>query len=85
VIATGQSLDVSGVSTANGANIHIWAWNGGNNQQWRFENAGDGYWKIIARHSNKCVDVQGASTADGANVHQWDCITGAQNQAFQLR
>jgi hypothetical protein len=85
VIATGQSLDVSGVSTANGANIHIWAWNGGNNQQWRFENAGDGYWKIIARHSNKCVDVQGASTADGANVQQWDCITGAQNQAFQLR
>ena len=85
VIATGQALDVSGVSTANGANIQIWAWNGGNNQQWRFENAGDGYWKIIARHSNKCVDVQGASTADGANVHQWDCITGAQNQAFQLR
>ena len=85
VIATGQALDVSGVSTANGANIQIWAWNGGNNQQWRFENAGNGYWKIIARHSNKCVDVQGASTADGANVHQWDCITGAQNQAFQLR
>jgi hypothetical protein len=85
VIATGQALDVSGVSTANGANIQIWAWNGGNNQQWRFENAGDGYWKIIARHSNKCVDVQGVSTADGANVQQWDCITGAQNQAFQLR
>ena len=85
VIATGQALDVSGVSTANGANIQIWAWNGGNNQQWRFENAGDGYWKIIARHSNKCVDVQGASTADGANVQQWDCITGARNQAFQLR
>jgi ricin-type beta-trefoil lectin protein/cellulase (glycosyl hydrolase family 5) len=85
VIATGQALDVSGASTANGANIHIWAWGGGNNQQWRFENAGNGYWKIIARHSNKCLDVQGASTADGANVHQWDCITGAQNQAFQLR
>ena len=84
VIATGQCIDVSGISTANGANIHTWTYSGGNNQQWRFENAGNGYWKIIARHSNKCLDVQDVSTADGANIHQWDCLTGAQNQAFQL-
>jgi len=84
VIATGQAIDVSGVSTANGANIHIWQYHGGNNQQWRFEHVGNGYYKIIARHSNKCLDVAEISTADGANIHQWDCLSGAQNQAFQL-
>lgn len=84
VIATGQALDVSGISTADGANIHTWQYLGGNNQQWRFESSGNGYWKIIARHSGKCLDVSGISTADGANVHQWTCISGAQNQAFQI-
>ncbi len=84
VVATGQAIDVDGVSTADGANIHTWAYGGGNNQQWRFEDQGGGYYKIIARHSDKCLDVDGVSTADGANIHQWTCIAGAQNQAFEV-
>ncbi len=84
VIATSQCIDVSGISTADGANIHTWAYGGGNNQQWRFEDQGGGYYKIIARHSDKCLDVEGVSTADGANIHQWTCNAGAQNQAFEV-
>jgi hypothetical protein len=30
-------MDVSGVSTADGANIHQWTYVGGNNQQWAFQ------------------------------------------------
>lgn len=84
VIAPGQAIDVSGMSTANGTNIHTWAYSGGTNQQWRFEGSGNDYFKIIARHSGKCLDVASASLADGANINQWDCISGAQNQAFQV-
>lgn len=84
VIAAGQAIDVSGGSTANGANIHTWAYVGGDNQQWRFEETGNGHFKIIARHSGKCLDVSEVSAADGANIHQWDCISDAPNQAFQL-
>ncbi len=84
VVATSQAIDVDGISTADGANIHTWAYGGGNNQQWKFEDQGGGYYKIIARHSDKCLDVSDISTADGANLHQWTCIAGAQNQAFEV-
>lgn len=34
--------------------------------------AGDGYYKIVARHSGRIVEVAGASTASGAIIQQWD-------------
>jgi hypothetical protein len=42
-----------------------------------------GYYKVIAKHSGKCLDVNGASTADGANVQQWSC-NGGNNQRWKL-
>jgi len=42
-----------------------------------------GYYKVIAKHSGKCLDVKGLSTADGANVQQWSC-TGGNNQRWKL-
>jgi len=35
--ATGSCLDVSGVSTADGANVQLWQWLSGSNQQWAFQ------------------------------------------------
>ncbi len=35
-VNSGKSLDVQDVSTANGANIQVWDYTGGNNQQWQF-------------------------------------------------
>src|SRR5689334_3398596 len=32
--ATGSCLDVNGASTADGANVQLWQWLNGNNQQW---------------------------------------------------
>lgn len=84
VLATDKGLDVNGVSTSSGANIQIWDYWGGYGQQFRFQSAGTGVWRIIARHSDKCFDVEGASTADGANVQQWNCTSGSAWQMFQL-
>jgi len=33
---------------------------------------GDGYHRIVNRHSGKVLNVAGAGTADGADVDQWD-------------
>jgi O-glycosyl hydrolase len=75
-------LDVSGGSTADGASVIQWTWNGGRNQEWQLQDMGGGYSRIINRQSGKCLDVSGVSTSDGAAIVQWTCGGGA-NQQFQ--
>ena len=90
---SGQVLDVGASSTADRAPVVQWPYNGGNNQQWSFQDAGGGYFRIVNRNSSKCLDVGEASTADGAAVIQWTCGAGANQQwqwvangsYFQLR
>ena len=76
-------IDVSDVSTANGAKVHLWTWVGGNNQQWIPESMGNGYYRFRARHSGRCLDVPGASTATGVQLQQYDC-NGTPAQSFRL-
>ena len=57
-----------------------WTCGTGTNQQWRLQDAGDGYVSLAARHSGKCLDVNSGSTADGAAMVQWTCGTGANQQ-----
>ncbi|MEN6320661.1 MAG: RICIN domain-containing protein [Syntrophaceae bacterium] len=80
---SGKCLDVSGVSTANGANIIQYDCHGGSNQQWTLTNKGDGYYLAVAKHSGKCLDVSGVSTANGTNIIQYDCH-GGSNQQWKL-
>ncbi|WP_339617405.1 RICIN domain-containing protein [uncultured Gilvimarinus sp.] len=77
-------LDIDSFSTANGANALLWSYSGGENQQFRFQSAGEGRWRIINRLSQKCLDVNANDTADGANLIQWECLAGATNQQYQL-
>ena len=79
---SGKVADVTGQSTADGARVEQYTWNGGNNQQWQFVDVGSGYFKIVGRQSNKCLDVVSASTADGAQIDIWTC-NGGTNQQFQ--
>ena len=79
---SGKVADVAGQSTADGARVKQYPWNGGNNQQWQFQDAGGGYFRIVGRQSDKCLDVVSASTADGAQIDIWTC-NGGQNQQFQ--
>jgi pectinesterase len=83
-LATDKALDVANASTSSGANIQLWSYWGGSGQQFRFQNAGAGIYRIIARHSGKCLDVASASMADGANVQQWNCSEGSRHQMFSL-
>ncbi|GAA2123630.1 hypothetical protein GCM10009802_28090 [Streptomyces synnematoformans] len=80
---SGKALDVSDVSTADGAPVHQWTRHDGNNQQWQFVDSGDGFYRLQARHSGKVLDVAGVSTADGAALQQWADHGGA-NQQFRL-
>ena len=72
VCAPGKRLDVSGVSAADGANVHIWTDFSASNQRWKAELQADGRYELTPQHaSNKRLDVNGASSAEGANVHSW--------------
>jgi hypothetical protein len=70
---TGKYADIEGPSTDNGAVLHQWSWTGGDNQWWWRIDAGGGYYKVVSRHSDKCLDVAGPSRDAGATVHQWEC------------
>lgn len=78
------ALDVDSFSTDNGANVMLWDYWGAPNQQFRFQGAGSGQWRIINRNSEKCLDVEEAATTDSTNVFQWQCISGATYQMFSL-
>jgi Ricin-type beta-trefoil lectin domain. len=84
VNAPTKSLDIDSLSLSNGANIMLWEYWGGWNQQFRFQSAGSGKWRMINRNSELCADVDGLSTGDGANLVQWECISGNNNQIFEL-
>jgi hypothetical protein len=53
-------------------------------EAWTLEPAGDGYVRIVARHSGKAMDVEFASADDGARVIQYTPHSGA-NQQWLLR
>jgi hypothetical protein len=82
---SGKCLDVAGVSTADGANVHQWTCLfAQRNQEWRLVQKDNGYFTVVARHSGKCLDVAGVSISEGANVHQWTCLPGQRNQEWRL-
>ncbi|WP_410812647.1 glycoside hydrolase family 97 catalytic domain-containing protein [Micromonospora sp. 067-2] len=80
---SGKVLDVTGGSTADGADVVQYTDTDATNQQWRFVDAGGGYYRLLARHSGKALDVTGGSTADGADVVQWT-DSGGQNQQWSV-
>ena len=54
------------------------------NQKWEFVEVEQGYFKIITKHSQKCLDVQGARKQENrANVWQFN-YHGGDNQKWKL-
>ncbi|MFE9139094.1 RICIN domain-containing protein [Streptomyces sp. NPDC007355] len=78
---SGKCLDVSGLSTADGAEVFQYACNGGRNQEWAVRGSG-GYLTLTARHSAKCSRPSGGSTTNGAGAVQWAC-DGTTSQQLQ--
>lgn len=65
-----KCLDVSGGSTAWGANVQTWECNASMAQQWRYDMGRATY---VNPHSNLCLDVENGVAADKTNVRIWDC------------
>ncbi|MFG2542980.1 RICIN domain-containing protein [Streptomyces sp. NPDC048594] len=78
-----QVVDVSNVSTADNAPVHLWTYGGGANQQWQPVDEGGGAYHFVNRHSGKCLDVPSASAADGVQLVQYTC-NGSAAQRFQV-
>lgn len=69
---TSYVLDVNNYATFNGGNVEIYPYHNTNNEKWRIEGAGNGYYKIIDSNSGKALDVNGGSSASGTNVQIWE-------------
>jgi hypothetical protein len=78
---SGKYADIDGISTAAGARLHQWASTGRTNQQFEFVDAGEGHFKIKARHSGLVLQV--ASNESGADITQ-QADTNAQSQHWRL-
>lgn len=79
------SLDIEKKSTADGANVEIYQYNGGDNQLFNFTKNSDGSYVIRTKITNSasCIDVSEYSTDSGANIHQYT-YNGTTNQHFYL-
>ncbi|GMA16178.1 RICIN domain-containing protein [Deinococcus metallilatus] len=82
-MCSGKGLDVQNASTANGASVMQWDYQGGTNQQWTLQATDSGYFKLVARHSGKALEVYGWATANGSRVGQWG-YGGGTNQQWKL-
>ena len=65
-------LDINGASSDNGANVQLYEYSVDPQKRFKVKYLNDGYYSIIAEHSNKALDVKDASKAKGANVWQWE-------------
>lgn len=75
-----SALDISGQSTENKANVHLWTRHNGNSQKFSIEKIGD-YYRITNINSGKVLDVDGAGNKNGTNVFQYDS-QGSNNQQW---
>lgn len=82
---SGLYLDIEDGSSANGANVRQWDYNGSDAQKFRFVSTGDGYYYILTGASNYkgCVDVDSGSAADGTNILQWE-YWGGEMQKYRV-
>lgn len=64
-------LDVSGGSSADGANVQIWQNNDTGAQKWNFSRNVDGSYTIVNAASGKALDVKDAAASSGTNIQQW--------------
>jgi lysophospholipase L1-like esterase len=71
-----RCLDVAGVSTTPGTQVHLWDCHDGVNQRWTRTAAGE-----LRVYGDRCLDVNGNGTADRTKVQIWGC-NGSTAQRF---
>ena len=80
---SGKALDDRAFAADNGAAVVQWTRTGLANQQWRFIDAGGGYYRLQNRNSGKILDDYGWSKSAGSPIVQWSDL-GNANQQFRL-
>ncbi|MEU1274281.1 RICIN domain-containing protein [Streptomyces sp. NPDC005799] len=82
---SGQCLDDTNLSTADGTQYQQYYCEGGYQQMLDLKPVAGrtNTYTVVNELSGQCLDVSGASTADGAAVEQWTC-NGQTNQMFTL-
>ncbi|PWK78654.1 ricin-type beta-trefoil lectin protein [Lentzea atacamensis] len=72
---SGRCLDISGASTANGAQAQLWDCHGGANQRFTYTSG-----KQLQVYGNKCLAAGNGGTGNGTAVVIWDCNSQAGQQ-----
>ena len=81
--ANGRVLEVADFNTENGASVRLWSYEGQPWQQWTFEEAADGQYRIRNRFTGKVMDLAMSGVVNGTWVHQWSKTSGA-GQRWEL-
>jgi hypothetical protein len=79
---SGKAVDVYNWSTADGAPINQYTRNDLAVQQWRFVDAGGGWYQIRSVHSGKVLELPNAN--DGVGLVQFTAASGNTRQHFRL-
>lgn len=69
-LKSSANVDLASGSTANKANIHLWTYEGKDQQKFKLEYS-DGYYIIRNLKSNKVLDVDNNGKSSGTNVQQY--------------
>jgi hypothetical protein len=72
-------MDVQDKSTADGANVQIWACSGGSNQQWTYH-ADSGF--VTVGLDNKCLAVDSTVAGPGQNIVVKSCYVGDKSMMW---
>lgn len=85
-VKSGRTLDISGASNNNGANLQVWGTNvntTATHRQWEILSVGNGYVRLKGVDSGKSLEVAGGSNSNNANVRQW-AYQGTTHQQWQI-
>ena len=82
-VGSSMVMDVYAGHTANGTNIQLYRYNGGNNQKFQITSVGNGWYTIRNVASKKAVDVAGGVRGSEINVQLWD-YNGSDAQLWRF-
>lgn len=82
-VATNKVLSVNGSSTADCANVYVTGNQTLSSQRFELTYVSNGYYKILAEHSEKSLDIPAGNSASGVNLQQYSW-NGSNAQLWKL-
>lgn len=82
--SSSNCMDVASGSSANGAAVQAYAYNGTLAQGWQLSRDASGYWRLYSTCSNKALDLDSGDLLPGGKVQQWSAL-GNLNQLWALQ